>query len=363
MTVTVGLDTSPLAQLATGTEEVLEGLVGGLDAVGQPMKFLAHAPGRLNPRAPGLGLAPHDRPSRAAKWRWETFGLARAAAASRVDLVHIPFLAHPPRPLAVPTVVTVHDLIPYLYPGYQRQWTTRMYFAGLRRRLAHAHRLVAVSDATWHDLDLVFPAWHSRVTVIPNGVHPAYFAPRRPEAEAAVIEALGIRPGPVLLYAAGYQPHKNVALLVRAAGEAARQVPDLQLVLVGALGRLDGLAPHVVATPRLAREQLAALYHVATAVCCPSHYEGFGLSAAQGMATGTPVLASDIPAHREVLQDAGLLLSDQDAGAWAAAITRVIEDAPRQQALAEAGKVRAAQYRWETIATQYQELYQRVVGA
>lgn len=361
MAVTVGLDTAPLAALNTGTEEVLEGLLYGLHQVGQPVVPLAHRHQALDLTAPGLGLTPTVRPSHRAKWQWETTGLWRAAAAADVDVVHVPYLAHPPRPLPVPTVVTVHDLIPYLYPGYQQRWRTRWYFRRLAARLPHASRLVAVSEATWHDMAVVFPAWHARVVVIPNGVHPQYFAPPDAAELAQARQELGLAPeadAPVLLYAGGYQPHKNVPLLLGAAAAAREEAPGLRLLLAGAAGQLDAAAaPGATLLPRVSRARLRALYALATLVVCPSRYEGFGLPAAQGLAAGTPVVASDIPAHREVLGDAACLLPADAPAAWAAALTALLGDPARRQELAAAGRERAEALTWEVAARHYQALY------
>ncbi len=364
MRVTVGLDTAPLAGQHTGTEEVLEGLLYGLGQVGQPVVPLAHPGQRLDPSVPGLGLRPTPRPSHGAKWRWEATGLARAAAAADVDLVHVPYLAHPPRALPVPTVVTVHDLIPYLYPGYQRRLRAKIYFRRVARHVAYARRLVAVSESTWHDIAVVFPAWHSRVVVIPNGVHPAYFADPDPvEVQAARAELHLAGGEPLLLYAGGYQPHKNVPLLMAAVEAARRTTPGLRLVLVGATAAVapDGPAG-ATPLPRVSRARLRALYALATLVVCPSRYEGFGLPAAQGLAAGTPVLASDIPAHREVLGDAACLLPVDAPERWADAIGSLVRETRRREDLAGVGRERAEAFRWEVAAGHYQALYRGEVS-
>ncbi|MDA8200604.1 MAG: glycosyltransferase family 1 protein [Thermaerobacter sp.] len=358
MSVTVGLDTAALAGQHTGTEEVLEGLLYGLEQVGQPVVALGHAGQRLDPSVPGLGLAPTPRPSHRAKWRWETTGLARAAAAADVNVVHVPYLAHPPRALSVPTVVTVHDLIPYLYPGYQRRVAAKIYFRRVARHVAYAHRLVAVSESTWHDIAVVFPAWHSRVAVIPNGVHPAYFAAPDPvEVQRARAELHLAGDEPLLLYAGGYQAHKNLSLLMAATEAARRTTPGLRLLLVGADAVAQADSAVATPLPRVSRARLRALYALATLVLCPSRYEGFGLPAAQGLAAGTPVLASDIPAHREVLGDAACLLPVDAPERWANAIGSLVREAHWREDLAGAGRERADAFRWEVAARHYQALY------
>ena len=84
----------------------------------------------------------------------------------------------------------------------------------------------------------------------------------------------------------------------------------------------------------------------------PSHYEGFGLTALEAMACGTPVVASDRTALPEVVGDAGLLVDPDDAEAMAAGIERAMDDA----APARAGPARAARFSWERAAREVDAL-------
>jgi glycosyltransferase involved in cell wall biosynthesis len=97
--------------------------------------------------------------------------------------------------------------------------------------------------------------------------------------------------------------------------------------------------------------RLAALRAGATAVLVPSRKEGFGLPVLEAMAAGVPVLASDLPALREVGGDAATYLPPDDPAAWAAAITAAAERGPAGRAeRAAAGRARAATFTWERTA-------------
>ncbi|MGC8488018.1 MAG: glycosyltransferase, partial [Clostridia bacterium] len=181
-TVRVGLDGSVLRQFNTGTEEFIESLVRGLYRIGVNLCGIGCAK-PLEPDQERLGQPLREKRPPWAKWRWETAGLVSEAAAAGVNVLHIPYMAHPPGALALPTVVNVHDVIPYRFPAYQRRFRDRQYFKALRGRLQFATRLVAVSRATADDFAVVFPHLTDRLEVIPIGPDEAYHA--LPTAEGA----------------------------------------------------------------------------------------------------------------------------------------------------------------------------------
>ena len=136
-------------------------------------------------------------------------------------------------------------------------------------------------------------------------------------------------------------------------GSGAGGVPPL--VLVGPTGwgaavDLAGLPQEAVRTPGyLPEQELARVVAGAAALAFPSWYEGFGLPALEALACGTPVVAADLPALREVLGDQAELVAPGDAAALADALARVLDDPGGEPARA-ARRTRAAGFTWETCA-------------
>jgi glycosyltransferase involved in cell wall biosynthesis len=124
-----------------------------------------------------------------------------------------------------------------------------------------------------------------------------------------------------------------------------------------------GLGERVVLAGRVSDADLVALYGLAAAVLLPSLYEGFGLTALEGMSCGAPVIASDVSSIPEVVGDAALLVPPGDVGALARAMRRVTEDADLRARLAIAGVRQSARFSWERTARQtlavYDELDQK----
>ena len=103
-------------------------------------------------------------------------------------------------------------------------------------------------------------------------------------------------------------------------------------------------------------DALACLYSGAAAVVLPSLAEGFGLPAVEAVACGTPVVLSDIPAHRETLGDEALFFPARDAAALAERIEQLLGSDVLRRSLVERGHRRVARYSWDAAAVALRDL-------
>jgi glycosyltransferase involved in cell wall biosynthesis len=256
-------------------------------------------------------------------------------------------------------VLTIHDLIPLEWPDSVSK-AHRLQFRGWLSRCLHlADALICPTQAVALAVQAAFPS-APRARVIHMGVD----LKRPPAAEreaAAYFLALG-----------SVEVRKNLSILARAfdiAREHWRQA-GVELWIAGQLGfggaaileALKGQAGVRVLGPQSPRAA-AKLLRGALALCAPSLAEGFGLPPLEAMAQGIPVLASDIPAHREVLGDAAVLLSPNDPEAWSSAMLRLAGDADLGRGLAGLGSARASELTWARTARETQALYSEVLRA
>lgn len=359
----VAIDISIMVRCHTGTEEYTEGLIWGLSRNGVTVIGIGRQGEAILPDRPCLGLQPRAGRSSWEKIWWERWGIQRAIR-SDMQVIHIPYMTHPPRSFRIPSVVTVHDLIPFRLESYQARVRERAYFSAVKRNLYRATQLVAISEATRQDIETFLPSLAHKVTVIPNGIHPAFFAPPDSEALGAVVSRFGLSRQPRILYLGGYDSRKNVETLIHAAARLFLR-HDGELVLVGAAGneavrtatQAAGIQERVIATPFVDRADLVALYHTADVFAYPSLYEGFGMPPAQALASGVAVVASDIPPLREVAGDGAIFVDPKSVDAWADALADVVDSPAQAGRLAAAGRVRARDFAWESIARRYEELY------
>ena len=299
------------------------------------------------------------------KQQWE---LRRTITQERVDLYHSPYYAMPYWP-GCPSLVTIHDLIPWVLPAALPRPALAPVFRALVRTAARrADHVIADSEATRDDLLHRLGAAPERVTTIPLAAEARY----RPVAPDALLERLGIT-RPYLLYLGSNKPHKNLVRLVRAWGSLPASVRATQQLLIAGfedarypearqMTATLGLGDSLRWLGSVAGDDLPALYSGALAAVNPSLYEGFGLPVLEAMACGTPVACSRTSSLVEVAGDAALLFDPHDEGAIAEAMLSLCTDADLRDGLRQLGLERAKAYSWERTARQTLALYRRVAG-
>jgi glycosyltransferase involved in cell wall biosynthesis len=272
----------------------------------------------------------------------------------------------------VPSVVTVHDLGYLAWPGAHTAFQRHYLDWSTRRHVRHARRLIADSAATRADLVRHYHADPARVAVVHLGVDED-LRPAPPAAVVALRDRLGL---PVsaryFVHVGTRQPRKNLRRLIRAFAAVAADLPNAVLVLAGGAGwggedlageaERAGVAERVLQPGYLPRGDLAALYSGAVAALLPSLYEGFGLTALEAMACGTPVLCSDTSSLPEVVGEAALCFDPLDEAAMAAALARVWRDDTLRADLGERGRERAAQFTWARCAEATESVLARVLA-
>jgi glycosyltransferase involved in cell wall biosynthesis len=284
-----------------------------------------------------------------------------AGVLAELDMVHATSAAVPPtggRPL----VATVHDLAfrhyPDAYPAAGRRYHDR----SARIVAGEAARVIAVSQATAHDLTELYGVEPGRITVVPLGADPP--GPGDQAAAARLLGDLGVR-GPFLLAVGTLEPRKNLPRLLAAFGEVTDELPDHHLVVAGPVGWGPTLRPtwdsvRVKLAGPVGDAVLHALYRGADGLAYPSLYEGFGLPVLEAMANGTPVLTSDRSSLPEVAGDAALLVDPLDRAAIAAGLVRLAGDEALRRRLVEAGRRRAAGFTWRATAAATWATYRQV---
>jgi glycosyltransferase involved in cell wall biosynthesis len=218
-----------------------------------------------------------------------------------------------------------------------------------------AARVLTCSEFSAAEIRRFLRVPESQVVVAPYGLDGA-MVPAHPRARAAARQR-NRWPDHYLLYVGNGRPHKNLKLLA----ELSRVLPSPLILVMGLSPKerkqfrpghgLQLMAP-------IPDEDLPALYGGATAFLFPSSYEGFGLPPLEAAACGTPVLVADTSSLHEIWEGAGMLLPADDARAWQAALTGLIEAPANLAALALACKTRAERYRsWAPAITAALDAY------
>ncbi len=304
-------------------------------------------------------------------WKDQT-ALPRRLRARQADVYHapnwwIPYLAFSRRRhRRAACIVTIHDLIPLMFPQFTPRARKTQWFP-LFRRLFHetlrrADRIIVPSETTRRDVLDFFHVSESdaaRVAVIPEAADERF----RPAERGAVSD-----PTPTILYVGRRDPYKNLALLVEAFALVRAALPKVQLCVIGppdprypeaerTAARL-GIEDVIQWRGHVAFDELVTAYQQAAVFAMPSRYEGFGLPVLEAMACGAPVVCSDTPALVELAGGAALHSPVNDRGALADALLRVLRDPALAADLHARGLARAAAFSWRATASATLAVYE-----
>ena len=261
----------------------------------------------------------------------------------------------------VPAVLTIHDLAPLHWPAhYLRLPYARVGHAWEYALAKRADAIIAVSEATKADVVARLRVPAERIRVIPEAVDASFEPPARELGAAVARDRFGV-PGRYVLYVGQFDPRKNMDGLFAAFARAAERDRELRLVVVGTLGKLAPLMrgaldrsrvepARVVITGAVDDRTLGALYAGAEALLHAAWLEGFGLTALESLAAGTPVVGYRAGAVAEVVGDAGLLVDERDPAALGDALVTLLRDDALRDRLRELAKPRAARFSWDRAA-------------
>jgi glycosyltransferase involved in cell wall biosynthesis len=343
--ITVAIDAEHTRQTSAGTARASTSLI---EALGQrdDIRPVALGGGPLLERG---SLRKRLATARQELLWYPWLGRRRAAAAG-ADIYHCPTLRAPLTRGKPPLVVTVHDLVPVLFPETMTPWSRLYTRATLRHVLGAADIVTASSNATANDLVSLLGVSADRLRVVWLGVDRIFFsAPERePDSDR-----------PYVLFVGTPEPRKNLGRLVEAMELLRSRGYPHRLVIAGGTGwgrvRVDSSAVELAG--RVSDGRLLELYANSACLALPSLSEGFGFPALEAMAAGTPVVAGARGSLPEIVGNAGVLIDPYDVSAIASGIERAISD---RENLIIAGRARAARFSWtktaESMAAVYREL-------
>ncbi len=300
----------------------------------------------------------------------ERWALGAEIAPWRLDLLHSPDFI-PPAFGARHFVITVHDLNFLYYPQFLTAESRRYYNDQIAWAVARADHILAVSQTTRTDLIRLLGVPPEKVTVVYEGVSPA-FRPLPPDETRRILARYDLTPG-YLLFVGTLEPRKNLPGLLTAYRILLdRGETRAPLVLVGSKGWLyeetyrHMAALHLENAVRFIHhvpdEDLPAFYSGAVLLAMPSFYEGFGLPALEAQACGTPVVISDRGSLPEVAGAAAVTVNPDSPEEIANGIARVLGDPALQATLRAAGLAHAARFTWEETARGVLAVYRNVTA-
>ncbi|MCH8748229.1 glycosyltransferase family 4 protein [Patescibacteria group bacterium] len=365
----IALDVSDLCtDRADGTTRFTVELAKRLPALSEKHDWLYLAPcdvaakvaGRRSTLLPGQGKFT----SFASPWPkyWTQTRLPYDLYRYRPEVLFMPIQQLPYlRPGKMKTVAVIHDLAVHLYPDQFRykDWLLLHIFSAQAVRAAD--QIIAVSQATADDIARYYGR-EDNVHVIHHGVdHQQFYVPDKTERGQSFKQLVKAYPSlnePYLLFVGQIQPRKNIVRLVEAFEQLRAGGSKLNLVIAGGHGWLQQpiiervkasvASKHILMTGRVPDELLPAFYWGAEVFVLPSLYEGFGMPLLEAMASGCPVVTSEVSSMPEVVGESAVKVDPTSSASIARGISAALA---RQGELKASGPEHAKQFSWEKTAT------------
>ena len=296
------------------------------------------------------------------------------------DIVHYPYfdLFYPTLPFIkkIPSIVTIHDLIPLVFPKlYPKGIRAMMALFWQRIALGNVSAIVTDSLASKRDIVKLFNVNPKKVFVTPLSVDPVFQEEPTPK-QIAHVKAKYDLPEKFVLYVGDVNYNKNLFGLAEACKQA-----NIPLVIVGKQAKSEeigrkhienrpfvrflhkfGADPSIIRVGFVPDEDLAVIYNLATLYCQPSFYQGFGLAVLEAFASGCPVISSKVQALVEIGEPACVFFDPKDPKNMAEKISTVLADEVLRNQLTETAKVFVKNYSWEKTARETTNVYKKVAN-
>ncbi|MCP4403586.1 MAG: glycosyltransferase family 4 protein [bacterium] len=286
------------------------------------------------------------------------------------DVMHYPNFDIP-LVQSCPYLVTIHDLIYYLYPE-QCPSTLAHYYASFMLKYATKHARMIITDSQHSKRDLMnyLQLPEEKLQVIFPAAEKSYSPRQAAEpVESTLRHKYGIT-RPYIFYVGKHHPYKNIKQLLYAYTQYEDIYHSFQLVIAGkrdprrndlyeCAGSLDPKG-HIRFTGNVSDEALVQLYQEAGLFVFPSLYEGFGLPPLEAMACGVPVISSNAASLPEVVGDAALLVDPSNRAELADAIRKVLTDKDLANTLRKKSIEQSQKFSWETSAREHLTWYEKI---
>jgi glycosyltransferase involved in cell wall biosynthesis len=289
----------------------------------------------------------------------------------RPDVYHAPHYVLPPA-VRCRSVVTIHDCIHLMFPQYLPNRAAYAYArASMWAAARRSDRILTVSEASKRDILHFFNVKPEKIVVVYNAIDEHFSATPSDEQVARIRERYQLD-HKFVLYVGNIKPHKNLVRLIEAFSQLRRTHDDLKLLIIGdEISKLPALrrAVHRNKLHKFVRflgylkdDTLTVLYRLASVFVFPSLYEGFGLPPLEAMASGTPVVTSNVSSLPEVTGDAAVLVDPYDVDSISDGMRRVLEDPRLAEELRIKGLLRAREFSWERSVEKTQRVYREVAA-
>jgi glycosyltransferase involved in cell wall biosynthesis len=303
---------------------------------------------------------------------YENYYIPNELSKSHMDLYHIPqngigFNFD----VEIPTIVTIHDLIPYIMPETVGIGYLDRFLRDIPNIIAKSHAIITVSEYSKKDILKFFSSYpEDKIFVTPLAAN-NNFKPLKKNAYKLYVEKIYGVKSPYILYIGGFSLRKNALGLIKA---FSRVYKDLNLpykLLIGGSLKDEGtklsafvkenkMEDKIIFAGYIEDDVLPILYSGCEAFVYPSFYEGFGLPPLEAMSCKAPVITSNLTSIPEVTKDSAILINPHILGELEQALVTLLNNEELKKTLSEKGYARSLEFNWKKTAKNTLEVYRQL---
>ncbi|MBI3397547.1 glycosyltransferase family 4 protein [Candidatus Woesebacteria bacterium] len=288
----------------------------------------------------------------------------------KLDLIFTP--SHYVAPIApIPRVCTITDLGYLKFPTQFKKydyWQLK-YWSAISMLVAKY--IITISESSKNDIVRHYPSFSNKVFVTPLSYNNYQSGPNISTKNVRQIKNKYTIVSDYIIYVGTLKPSKNIEGLIEAYSMIKNEIPNIQLVIVGRKGWLYetvfqrardlGLANKVIFTDFIPDEDKNILIKNSKLFVLPSFWEGFGLDVLSALASGVPVVASDVASLPEVVGNAGILVNPNDPKDIAHGMLSVLTMPKNEYDKLKARGIRqSGKFSWDETARKTLEILEKV---
>lgn len=300
------------------------------------------------------------------------------ALSKKADIIHFFYNWSFPFRKKVPSILTVHDVIPFTFREAMGLYRNIfLYKPGIKMACRLNDIIATVSEFSKHDIAKKVGVPPDKIRVIPNGLREPN--PKDPSLEEELKNRFEIK-DTFILNVGGIHERKNIVRLIHAfAGLVKLNGYSGKLLITGSVSgapyqnkmksicdasvRKTGMENRIVFTGFISEKELDSLFRMADLLIYPSLYEGFGIPVLEAMKMGLPVITSNTTAMPEVSGDAAYLVDPNNIVEMTFVMSELLQNRQRQEEMIEKGLERVRSYTWQNVSESYLKLYQELIAS
>ncbi|MBE6062278.1 MAG: glycosyltransferase family 4 protein [Clostridium butyricum] len=272
------------------------------------------------------------------------------------------------------TVVTIHDLIPYIMPETVGQGYLQRFLRDMPNIISNSDAILTVSEYSKKDILKFFSFYpEEKIFVTPLAANNTFKPLDKKYCKSFVNKTYNIDT-PYILYLGGFSSRKNAFGIIKAFNKVYKSLNKPYKLLLGGSLKDEGnkifkyvknnnLDDKIIFCGYVEDDMLPILYSGCDAFIYPSFYEGFGLPPLEAMSCKAPVITSNISSIPEVTDDAALLINPYKDDELEASIVTLLNDSYLQLEYSEKGYKRSLEFSWKNTAEKTLDAYKSIISS